>query len=94
MLTIRQAIRDLLQEQPFSALELSQRLSLPEKEVLEHLAHIARAPGPGSRFHLHPAVCKTCGFIFKKRDRLTTPSRCPVCRRQSIRRPRFQITGE
>jgi predicted Zn-ribbon and HTH transcriptional regulator len=94
MLTIRQAIKDLLLEQPFSALEISQRLSISEKEVLEHLTHIARAPGPGYRFHLQPAVCKQCAFVFKKRDRLTIPSRCPMCRRQSIRRPRFQISRD
>jgi len=92
MLTTRQAIKELLQEQPFSALEISQRLSLSEKEVLEHLTHTAKAPGPGYLFHITPAVCKNCGFVFKKRDRLTTPSRCPLCRRQSIRRPRFQLT--
>jgi transcriptional regulator len=92
MTTIRQAIKDLLLEQSFSALEISQRLSLPEKEVLEHLPHLARASGPGQRFHIHPAVCKACGFVFKKRERLTKPSRCPRCRGQSISRPRFQIT--
>lgn len=94
MLTIRQAIKDLLQEQPFSALEISQRLFISEKEVLEHLKHIARAPGPGAHFQMQPSVCKKCGFAFTKRDRLTTPSRCPRCRGQSIRRPRFQITRD
>jgi predicted Zn-ribbon and HTH transcriptional regulator len=94
MPTTRQAIKDLLQEQPLSALEVSQRLSISEKEVLEHLAHIAKAPGPGQRFHIVPSVCNICGFTFKKRDRLATPTRCPICRRQSIRRPRFQITKE
>ena len=54
MITIRQALKELLQEEPLSALELSQRLSIPEKEVYEHLQHLARAPGPGFRFHLIP----------------------------------------
>lgn len=94
MLTIRQAIKDLLLEQPFSALEISQRLSIAEKEVLEHLTHVARAPGSGSHFQVQPSVCNRCGFAFKKRDRLTTPSRCPKCRHQSIRRPRFHITRD
>lgn len=94
MLTIRQAIKDLLLEQSFSALELSQHLVIAEKEVLDHLTHIARAPGPGCRFQMQPSVCKKCGFAFKKRDRLTTPSRCPKCRQQSIRRPRFHITQD
>ncbi len=91
MNTIRQAIRELLQEQAFSALELSQRLSLPEKEIYEHLQHVARAPGAGFRFQLMPAVCRKCGFTFSKRERLTVPSRCPICRQQSIKRPRFAL---
>lgn len=91
MNTIRQAMRELLQEQPLSALELSQRLSLPEKEVYHHLQHLARAPGGGLRFRLIPAVCRTCGFTFTKRERLTMPSRCPLCRNQSIQRPRFAL---
>jgi predicted Zn-ribbon and HTH transcriptional regulator len=91
MVTIRQAIKDLLLEQPLSALELSQELSLPEKEVLAHLTHIARAPGPGYRFQITPAACRHCGFTFKKRERLTMPSRCPICRHESLRRPRFAL---
>ena len=91
MSTPRQALKELLAEQPHSSLELSQLLSLPEKEVLDHLAHLARAPGPGYKFQLTPAVCRHCGFAFKKRERLTTPSRCPLCHHESIRRPRFRL---
>jgi predicted Zn-ribbon and HTH transcriptional regulator len=91
MTTLRQAMKELLAEQPRSSLELSQLLSQSEKEVLEHLAHLARAPGPGYRFQMAPAVCRNCGFAFKKRDRLTTPSRCPICHHESIRRPRFAL---
>ena len=91
MITIRQALKELLMEEPASALELSQRLSIPEKEVYEHLQHLARAPGPGLRFRLIPASCRKCGFTFAKRERLTPPSRCPVCRGESIKRPRFAL---
>lgn len=94
MQTQRQMIKELLLEGVFSSLELSQRLSLPEKEVLDHLAHIALAPGPGCRFHTSPAVCNNCDFAFKKRERLTTPSRCPRCHHESIRRPRFALLRE
>jgi predicted Zn-ribbon and HTH transcriptional regulator len=89
MITSRQAIKELLQEQAYSVRDLSQLLSLPEKDVLDHLVHIARAPGPGYHFQITPAVCKNCGFAFKKRERLTSPSRCPICQHESIRRPRF-----
>jgi transcriptional regulator len=91
MLTARQSIKELLLAGPRSSLELSQMLSLPEKEILEHLAHIARAPGAGHQFLIIPAACKHCGFVFKKRERLTTPSRCPICHHESISRPRFQL---
>jgi len=94
MVTARQAIKELLQDELLSSLELSQRLSLAEKEVLDHLGHIARAPGPGYKFQITPAVCKHCGFAFKKRERLTTPSRCPICQHESIRRPRFALVGQ
>jgi len=91
MQTIRQAMRDLLRDEPLSALELSRQLSIPEKEVYDHLQHLARAPGEGLRFRIIPAVCRQCGFTFTKRQRLTPPSRCPVCRSQSLQRPRFAI---
>jgi predicted Zn-ribbon and HTH transcriptional regulator len=94
MSTPRQAMKELLAEQPLSSLELSQLLSISEKEVLDHLAHLARAPGPGRYFRITPAKCRHCGFIFKKRDRLTRPSRCPICQHESIRRPRFALVKD
>jgi predicted Zn-ribbon and HTH transcriptional regulator len=94
MLTSRQAIKAELLEGPLTALELSQRLSLPEKEVLDHLSHIARAPGQDHHLEITPSVCKHCGFTFKKRQRLTTPSRCPICKQESIRRPRFALVAK
>lgn len=94
MHTLRQMIKVLLLAETLSSLELSQRLSLSEKEVLDHLPHIARAPGPGYRFQMTPAVCKNCGFAFKKRERLTIPSRCPICQHESMRRPRFALARQ
>ncbi len=94
MSTLRQAIKELLAEEALSSLELSQRLAISEKEVLDHLSHIAHFPGPGYRFQIIPAVCKHCGFAFKKRERLTMPSRCPICHHESIRRPRFALVRQ
>ncbi|HAY20837.1 transcriptional regulator [Desulfobacca acetoxidans] len=91
-LTPRQAIKALLQKQDYSIRELSQIMSLSEKEVLDHLEHIAQAPGPDYHFVIIPAVCRHCGFVFKKRERLRTPSRCPRCRQESISRPRFLLS--
>jgi predicted Zn-ribbon and HTH transcriptional regulator len=73
--------------------ELSQLISLSEKEVLDHLDHIAKAPGPDFQFVIIPAQCRHCGFVFAKRERLKTPSRCPICRQTSIARPRYVLRG-
>jgi len=94
MNTIRQMIKELLRKESLSSLELSQRLSVSERDVLDHLAHLARSPGPGHRFQITPAVCNNCGFAFKKRERLTKPSRCPICQHESIRRPRFTLVTQ
>jgi transcriptional regulator len=91
MSTIRQAIVVLLQDQDLSAREISQVMGIREKEVYEHLTHIARSAAVKGRFQVQPPVCRGCGFEFRKRDRLSPPGRCFQCRSESIIPPRFQI---
>lgn len=92
MHTIRQDMMALLDGRTFSAKELSAELGIPEKEVYDHLFHIQRTVGHGKdQLIVEPAVCLKCGFIFKKRDRLTRPGKCPVCRGQQISLPVFSI---
>jgi len=38
-----------------------------------------------------PAECRECGFVFRKRDRLKAPSRCPVCKGKAISDPSFRV---
>ncbi len=78
---------EALKRGPLDLREISQLFRIREKEVLDHLQHIARS----ARLKMDPAVCQRCGFVFKKRERLNTPSRCPVCRSESISPPRYQI---
>ena len=90
MLTLRKMIAEILENEPLDVREISQRFHLREKEVLDHLQHIARS-ARGKRFIVEPASCEECGFSFRKRERLSKPSRCPVCRSEQISSPRFQI---
>ena len=90
MLTLRKRIAEVLENESLDVREISQRFHLREKEVLDHLQHIARSVR-GGRFIMEPASCERCGFSFKKRERLSKPSRCPVCRSEQILSPRFQI---
>jgi predicted Zn-ribbon and HTH transcriptional regulator len=88
--TIRRGIISLLQEEPLTAREISARVGIPEKEVLDHLEHIrAAARDGGEKLRLIPAACRKCGFEFHKRERLARPGRCPVCHGEQIREPRY-----
>ncbi len=89
--TLRQSIIFVLKEQTVTAKEISQAVGIREKEVYEHLAHIAQSRSLGGKFTLIPSTCKDCGFIFRKRDRLTPPGRCFLCRSEAITPPRFLI---
>lgn len=91
--TIRQHLMRLLADGRYSARELAARLGVPERQIEEHLAHVVRsiAKDRHRRFLLEPSRCHDCGFVFRDRTRLTTPSRCPACRSEAIAPPRFEI---
>jgi hypothetical protein len=90
--TVRQMIIDILLQGPATAKELSARVSIPEKEVLPHLAHIRKSLHHGQqRLVMEPACCRACGFVFHKRERLSKPGRCPSCHHSFIDEPVFRI---
>jgi transcriptional regulator len=90
--TVRQAVVNLLGEQELSARELSMAVGIAEKDVYSHLEHIRRSlPATGETLKVTPARCRMCDFVFVKRDRLTPPGKCPVCRKEAIADPRFSI---
>ena len=90
--TTRQAIIALLTEGSVSAKDISTAVHLPEKEVSSHLEHIRRSlHAGGAVLTVTPAVCRSCGFVFAKRDRLTPPGKCPVCRSEAIDDPLFSM---
>ena len=92
--TTRQAIIALLTEGPVSAKDISIAVHLPEKEISSHLEHIRRSLHAFSAvLAVTPAECRACGFVFAKRDRLTPPGKCPVCRGEAIDDPLFSIRG-
>jgi predicted Zn-ribbon and HTH transcriptional regulator len=71
---------------------LSTALSVKEKEIYSHLAHVERTATSGrQRFIIHPSRCIACGFVFEKRKRLTRPSRCPQCKSSRLSQPFFEI---
>jgi transcriptional regulator len=85
--TLRKEIAKALEEGAMDLREISQLFRIREKDVLDHLQHISRS----KRLEIEPAVCLGCGFSFKKRGRLNTPSRCPLCKSESISPPRYRV---
>jgi predicted Zn-ribbon and HTH transcriptional regulator len=90
--TIRQKIISLLEDKTLSAKDISTDVRASEKEIYEHLEHIQRTINKSKHnFIVTPAICKKCGFIFRKRDKLKKPGKCPVCRGELIQEPLFSV---
>ena len=87
--TLRKEIAKALEDGPMDLREISQAFRIREKDVLDHLQHISRS----AQLKMDPAACLECGFSFKKRDRLNTPSRCPLCKSESISPPRYRVVA-
>jgi transcriptional regulator len=91
--TVRQKLLAELEEGPLSALAISGRIGISEKDVYEHLEHIRTTLHRAKRrLAIQPAECMKCGFVFIKRERLKNPGKCPVCRSESIHDPLFCLT--
>jgi predicted Zn-ribbon and HTH transcriptional regulator len=88
--TVRHEITAILEGGPVSARDISGQVGIPEKDVYGHLEHIRETlHRRGGQLEVTPAECVKCGFVFNKRERLTKPGRCPVCRGESIHAPLF-----
>ena len=92
MPTVRQKIIALLSLQAMDARELSREAGIREKEVVDHLTHIARSlASRDKRLIIQPSRCLRCGYIFADRRRLTRPGRCPDCKSSHLQNPVFCI---
>lgn len=75
--TIRQMIVELLQQEQLSALDLSEKLGVKEKEIFEHLEHITRSLRPTKRLVVESSQCKNVAFSLKKGTALNLPLNAP-----------------
>lgn len=89
--TIRKEIISVLEGRTLSAKEISGEVGVSEKEVYEHLQHILKTHKRDYALKISPAECKKCSFVFRKRDKLKKPGRCPICRSESILDPFFSL---
>ncbi|MBI5640985.1 MAG: transcriptional regulator [Nitrospirae bacterium] len=90
--TIRREIISLIERDSLSAREISGQVRISEKEVYSHLEHIQKTMSKKDHhLFITPSECLKCGFIFRKRDRIKKPGKCPVCRGELIQEPFFSI---
>lgn len=99
--TIRERIIKILMEtkEPLDAytiaLEVGLDPNISEKEVYEHLTHIAKTIRRQSKgkllLYMIPPQCRNCGYVFKDLRKPRKPSRCPRCKSQRITPPLFKI---
>ncbi len=92
MTTIRQQIIALLEEDDHDAREISQLVSISEKDVYAHITHIGKTVSTkGKKLVIIPSSCLVCGYTFKQRNRPGRPGKCPRCKSERITNPRFSI---
>ncbi|HEX9911074.1 MAG TPA: hypothetical protein VGA86_09320 [Desulfatiglandales bacterium] len=90
--TIRQKISLLLNDKEMTAREISQAIGIREREVYEHLPHIAlSATAQKRKLVVLPFRCMSCGYVFDERKRFTRPSRCPRCKKTHLETPIYRL---
>jgi len=91
-LTVRQDIALALRAGPATARDLSKAVGASEKQVLDHLVHLARSlKAHGAQLVMTPVECLDCGFVFSQREKPGRPSRCAKCHGGRLTLPEFAI---
>ena len=89
-MTRREEIAALLEKKALSAQQLADRFQIIPPDIIEDLEHIKKSIKP-KRLIVIPARCEDCGFVFKEREKIKKPSKCPKCRSERILSPLFKI---
>ena len=92
MVTTRQEIIRLLEEEECDARMISREIGISEKDAYDHLPNIIRTVAAQKKqLIITPARCLACGYQFRKRGKISKPGRCPVCKKERVDPPRFHI---
>ena len=90
--TPRQDLALALRSGPATARDLSKAVGLSEKDVADHLVHLAKTlRAHGEELVITPAECLACGFVFTRREKTRRPSRCARCGATRLTLPEFSI---
>ncbi|MBN2225301.1 MAG: transcriptional regulator [Deltaproteobacteria bacterium] len=89
--TIRRDIIELMKLGPVTPFDLSGTLRVSEREAAFHLAHALESPSTKYQIEVTPACCKSCGFVFRERKKISKPSRCPHCKASRVEAASYYI---
>ncbi len=90
--TIRQEMISHLEQAPLTVRDISQAVSIMEKDVFHHLAFIEKSlRHQQKKLRVEPYQCLKCGFVFKERKTFKRPGKCPKCREGRIASALFRI---
>lgn len=87
--TRREQLVQFMQDNPLTAKELAVLMKMKIADAVDDLEHVRRSQR--GAFKITPARCTGCDYIFAKRDKLTTPTRCPQCKNERIEGPWLSI---
>ncbi len=89
MPTRREQMIEYLENSEYTVKDLAALIRSNTRDTLDDLSHIKRSVG--KRLNVRSAECTACHFSFTKRDRLSTPSRCPQCKSERIVGPWISV---
>lgn len=87
--TRREQIAEFLMRREATVRDVAGQFGLRMSIAVSDVEHVQKSHA--DRFTIDWARCSKCDFVFEKRDKLTTPSRCPECRSERIEGPWFGI---
>ncbi len=83
--TRRQRLTEDLKNGWINIRALSMIYKFPEKVIADDIEHIKKSISHRGKLMLKPAECINCGFVFKEREKIKSPSRCPKCKSERIK---------
>lgn len=90
-MTRRLEMAELLKQRELPLKNLAHMYNATVSEIENDLKHIALSARPDYKLCITPASCKKCGFLFRHRERINPPSKCPRCRSERIEPPLFSL---
>ncbi len=90
-MTRRERMMEMMSLEPISLQHLANHFRVEMRELADDMEHIRRSVRKDADLVIEPATCKGCGFAFRERSRIKTPSKCPRCRGERIMPATFFI---